>query len=715
MSQDTRSDKSLAQDLQKYYDTLYNMGIYDESYQSHFPSQELLGHFKNVTAQGILGDNTQLGQDHLNSAIQKHRQRNDDIAITELKIKKTDGKIEDNDALSKTVNEKLTNPDVKSATHIVEMQGHWLALTFKKQLDENGNAIMENDKPKITAFLADSLPETSKDSVKTSFDKNREKLQKYVQDLDFDFVRVKCASQKTEQCGENAVANALAMERASFQDLKTHQYNLDQRLEDQATLPILTVEVQPSKIREDLKNDFNQRMKAELENQIREDIVRASSQGQSASRISATPASPRPVPMEVAGDLLGGSQDQSLLQTSPSSKSLYGSLKAGSFDKKDFSLTGYLEQLQINLAVENSLKDPGIQDLEANRTTNAIQRIDLLEGLSTKLSTHITQSASQQDKKNAEEFIENLNKPVVANNLGKFLPIITKVVENPQLVNSREFQLEMERAIFRAEKSPSEPRILSPQEQLEQSLSNSRQQLPLYEIFSTNSTNENQERRLNLNDKKIILLDYLKSKGASASNGLDVRVTSFIDKVFKHDPAKTNDKLPFIMQLAENPEMVYNQNFINQYHSTVINLPTVISPPQKAGSEVSPWLMGNQYEIIAEAFPQLKISGGDFGYRPPELVSPREEVSGQFSRAQSIRGDSAKGGLQQSLSGVVKSLVDNNSSEPSPHPRPVIGKAMQPLGRAIFGGAKPDGQNRKSGQGKQTSKVFARRVLGSGR
>jgi len=669
MSQDTRSDQSLAQDLQKYYYTLNNLGIYNELFQNHHPSSELLDHFKNVNARGIVGDNTQLGQDHLNSAIQKYRQQNDDIAITEIKI--SNGKIKDNNALFETVNEKLKLPDRQSATHIVEMGGHWLALTFKQQLAENGNAIMENGKPKITAFLADSLPETPKGSVKTSFDENREKLQEYVQGLGCDFVRVKCASQKTEQCGENAVANALAMERASFQELKNHQYNLAQRLEDQATLPILKVIVQPSKIREELKKDFNSRMKVELEHQIQGDIVRASFQGQSFARS----ASARLRPMEVGSDLLGGSQNQSSFQASPPSSSLFDSLRANSFEKKDFLLTGYLEQLQINLAVENSLKDPKTQDLEANPTTNAIQRMNLLEGLSNKLSTHITQSASQQDKNFAEQFIKNLNKPVVANNLEKFLPIIDKVVKNPQLVNSVEFQLGMELEISRVENPPSKPRILSPQQQLEQSLSNSRQQLTqkfnLYTNLSLDSADNYEyklpEQRLNSIQKE--LLNYLKldqqrdqSKGASVSDRLDVGVTSFIDDVFKHDPAKTNDKLPFIMQLAEKPKMVYDQNFINQYHSTVIN--------------------------------------------------PQRE-SGQFSSFQSIRGGSAEGALQQSLSGVVNSLGGNNSSKPSPSPRPVgcfnfMGmlkgiadgiKAMQPSGKTIFGGARgPNGQNRGSGR-----------------
>jgi len=789
MSQDTSNDQSLAQDLQKYYNALDKLGIYDESYESHFPSRELLGHVKNVTAQGIVGANTQLGQDHLNSAIQKHRQGNDDIAITELKI--SNGKIEDNHALSGTVNEKLTNPDVKSATHIVGMQGHWLALTFKQQLDENGKAIMQDGKPKITAFLADSLPETPQGSVKTSFDENRENLQKYVEDLGCDFVRVKCASQGTEQCGENAVANALAMERASFQELKTHQYNLGLSLAGQTSLLDSKVGVQPSKIREDLKQDFNSRMKVELENQISEDIVRASSQGQSTSRISDAPASGRLQPMEVGSDLLGGSQDQSLLQTSPSSSSLFDSLRAGSFDKKDFPLTGYLEKLQINLAVENSLKDPRVQDPEADRTTNAIQRMDLLEGLSTKLSAHISQYATQEDKKYAEEFIENLKKPVVANNLGKFLPIITKVVENPQLVNSREFQSRMELEIFRAETPPSKPRILSPQEQLEQSLSNSRQQLTekfsLYENLSLNSDDNYKyklpEVRLNLIKKE--LLNYLKldqqtdqSKGASADGRLDVGVTSFIDDVFKHDPAQTTAKLPFIMQLVEDPKMVYNQKFIDEYHSTVIN------PQQKAGSEVSPWLMGKPDEIIAEAFQDLKISGrgfgygspepvsrrglepispwlmevrgrasdglqgatvsgGDFGHGSPEPVSPRGEGSGQFPRAQSIRGDSQVDGLEgavthqgaedggsmsrnsslrQSVDHIAKDLSKDKST-PSPSPRPVgcfnfkemlrgvadrIGKAMQSSGRAIFGGVRSDGQDRGSGRGQQTPRASAR-------
>lgn len=530
------SDQQSSEKLDKYFTVLKILRI-DKNLASHIPSQQLLGFFESVTAKGVVADNNELGQEHIKKAIRTYA-HDQDIAVTEFNISGSGTLCRE---IDKTITDKMKNPNTKSASHVIEMGGHWMALTFKQQTDQSG-------KPKITAFLADSLPETPAGDIETSFDRNRELLQGYLMSFNVDFQRVKVATQGTEQCGENAVANVLAMQNASYQDLQKHQYDLSQSsLSTQVDIPILPVQITPAQIRKELKSAFNNEAKAILEQEIANDIPGSTSLTSGFSPSSdVAKSSP---PMEVRGDgLLGGGLRFKI-------PSLLGSLRRESTAiRKDYPLLGYLEQLQTNLALKNSLKDV------AGQTTTELEifnqkRQKLLSNLSETLKSLINQSSVLKENKDTNQFLNNLKSPTVANNLEKFLPLIEDVVRDPRKINDQITQSKMKQTID----------LFESHEKLQQNFN-------LYQNFTLDRGLDGKYAfpEIRLSRIKNQLINYLeidKQLNSGGNPSLDQQTKEFIDKVFTHEPSKTNDKLPFILQLVEQPQSVYDPKFKQEYNN----------------------------------------------------------------------------------------------------------------------------------------------------
>ncbi|GDX36850.1 hypothetical protein LBMAG18_13610 [Alphaproteobacteria bacterium] len=565
------SDQQSSEKLDKYFTVLKILRI-DKNLASHIPSQQLLGFFESVTAKGVVADNNELGQEHIKKAIRTYA-HDQDIAVTEFNISGSGTLCRE---IDKTITDKMKNPNIKSASHVIEMGGHWMALTFKKQINASGQVINDDKgNPKITAFLADSLPETPANAEETSFDRNRELLQGYLMSFNVDFQRVKVATQGTEQCGENAVANVLAMQNASYQDLQKHQYDLSQSsLSTQVDIPILPVEIAPAQIRKELKSAFNNEAKAILEQEIANDIPGSTSLTSGFSPSSdVAKSSP---PMEVRGDgLLGGGLRFKI-------PSLLDSLRRESTAiRKDYPLLGYLEQLQTNLALKNSLKDV------AGQTTTELEifnqkRQKLLSNLSETLKSLINQSSGLEEKKYTNQFLNNLKSPTVANNLEKFLPLIEDVVRDPRKINDQITQSKMKQTID----------LFESHEKLQQNFN-------LYQNFTLDQVLKGKafpEIRLSrIKDQLINYLQIDKQLNSGGNPSLDKQTNEFIDKVFTHEPSKTNDKLPFILKLVKQPQSVYDPKFKQEYnhlfdHQSIPN-------PAISSSDVKEHLKGLRREI----------------------------------------------------------------------------------------------------------------------
>lgn len=706
------TDEKKSLELAKYFEGLNLLGIQDD----YHPSDVLLGFYQNVTANALVTENNQLGHDHINRAIETYAQ-GQDIAVTEVKIS---GSEIDCHGIYETITGKMTNPDIKSASHVIEMGGHWMALTFKQQTDESG-------KPKITAFLADSLPETPAGDIETSFDKNRKLLQKYLKGFRVDFQRVKVDTQGTEQCGENAVANVLAMQKASYQDLQKHQYDLSQSsLSTQAGIQNLHVEIPPARIREELKVAFNNIAKTELENQIRQDMVQSQPLTQQFSPAVGVAGSPSP--MEVGGDgLIGGLRFEE--------PTLLSSLRRKSPPiREDYPLLGYLEQFQTNLAFKKSLNDVAGQPTTELEKLN-LQRQELLSNLSETLKNHIDPNSVLEGEKRANQFLNNLESLTVANNLEKFLPLIEDVVRDPRKINNQETQLKMQLTIHRI-KNPSALRSqLSSHEKLSLALSESHEKLQqnfnLYKNFTLDQGLDGKyafpEKRLSrIKNELINYLQIDKQSNSGGNPSLDQQTKELINAVFEHEPSNADEKLPFILQLVEQPQFVYDQDFRREYFATVTQgvgqsstngqfENPILSRSDEAKSQASGdhWLRGRKSDLGDQTISKVQSSysvtfeGKGFGSESPNLDGP-------------VAREPAGKKLSEDVYSVVNSLqrgdIATPSATPSSSPMPVSCfsfKGLYEMAKRMFGGVKSEVERGGGAQrSRGSSQVFGRRLFG---